>query len=50
MSSQDQQHGPSWLSYLSEDWMAVVIGLGLVLLVLLGVIIRVPWPLLGFLK
>ena len=35
---------------LSEDWLAVIIGLGLVALVWLGVITNVPWPLFGFLK
>ena len=35
---------------LSEDWLAVIIGLGLAALVWLGVIANVPWPLFGFLK
>ncbi|MFQ5577182.1 MAG: hypothetical protein ACE5G8_09380 [Anaerolineae bacterium] len=35
---------------LSEDWLAVIIGLGLVVLAWLGVIAKVPWPLIGLLK
>lgn len=35
---------------LSEDWWAVIIGLGLAALVWAGVITRVPWPLFGFLR
>jgi hypothetical protein len=50
MSQEDQQREPSWLSSLSEDWLAVVIGLGLVALVWIGAITKVPWPLFGFFK
>lgn len=35
---------------ISEDWWAVIIGLGLAAMVWLGVITRVPWPLFGLLK
>lgn len=49
MNHKDQQKS-TWLSGLSEDWLAVVIGLCLVVLVWLGVIVNVPWPLFGFLK
>ena len=40
----------SWLARLGEDWLAVIVGLTLVLLIWIGVIVEVPWPLLGFLK
>jgi hypothetical protein len=50
MSQKDQQQKPSWLSRPGEDWLAVIIGLGLVALVWIGAIINVPWPLFGFLK
>lgn len=50
MSQQDHQQRQSWLSRLGEDWIAVIIALGLVLLVWIGVITNVPWPLFGFLK
>lgn len=33
----------------SEDWLAVIIGLLLALLVGVGWITRVPWPLFGWL-
>jgi hypothetical protein len=45
-----EKHKPSLLSRLGEDWLAVIIGLGLVLFVWAGMIARVPWPLFGFLK
>jgi hypothetical protein len=35
---------------LSEDWWAVIIGLGLAALIWAGVITQVPWPLFGLLK
>ena len=35
---------------LTEDWWSVVIGLALVLLVWLGVLGKVPWPLFGLLN
>ena len=50
MSQKDQQQKPSGLSRLGEDWLAVIIGLGLVTLVWIGAIANVPWPLFGFLK
>jgi hypothetical protein len=45
-----EERKPSWLSRLGEDWLAVIIGLGLVLLVWVDAIAHVPWPLFGFLK
>jgi hypothetical protein len=50
MSHEDQEQKPSWVSGLSEDWLAVVIGLGLVVLVWLGAIASMPWPLFDLLK
>lgn len=35
---------------LSEDWLSVVIGLVVVLMVALGAMTRVPWPLFGWFK
>lgn len=35
---------------LSEDWLSVIIGLTLVLVVALGALAKVPWPLFGWLK
>ena len=34
---------------VSEDWLAVIIGLVLVLIVWIGLVERIPWPLLGVL-
>lgn len=50
MSQKDRQQKSSRLAGLSEDWLAVLIGLRLVVLVWIGVITHVPWPLFGFLK
>jgi len=33
---------------LGEDWLSVIIGLILVVLVWIGVVGRVPWPLFGW--
>ena len=33
--------------HLSEDWLSVIIGLFLLLLVYVGAIADVPWPLFG---
>ena len=44
------QEGRSWFARLGEDWLAVIVGLALVLLTWIGVIVEAPWPLLGFLK
>jgi hypothetical protein len=49
MSTSEQQN-PARLSGLSEDWQAVIIGMGLALLVWLGVIKSIPWPLFGIWK
>ncbi len=40
---------PSRRFRLSEDWQATLIGLLLVLLIALGVITSIPYPLLGIL-
>jgi hypothetical protein len=50
MSESPQQRKQSWFSQLSEDWLAVIVGLALVILTWVGVITEVPWPLLGLLK
>jgi hypothetical protein len=50
MNEQQHQSKPSWLSRLGEDWLAVLIGLGLVGLVRIGAIASVRWPLFGLLK
>ncbi|MCX6093635.1 MAG: hypothetical protein NTY63_02270 [Candidatus Bipolaricaulota bacterium] len=34
----------------SEDWLAVLIGLAVVLAVALGGLAKVPWPLFGWFK
>ncbi len=48
--SESPQEERSWFSQLGEDWLAVIVGLILVLLTWVGVITDVPWPLFGFLK
>ncbi len=35
---------------LSEDWLSVLVGLLVVLLVALGGLARVPWPLFGWFR
>lgn len=40
-----EEQKQSWFSRLGEDWLAVIIGLGLILLVWIGIITKVPWPL-----
>jgi hypothetical protein len=35
---------------LSEDWLALIIGLILTALVWIGVITKIPWPVFGWLK
>ena len=35
---------------LNEDWMATIIALGIVLFVYIGILPKLPWPLIGFLK
>lgn len=50
MSQQSSGQKPARGFRLSEDWLAVIIGLILVVLVRLGAIGRVPWPLFGFWK
>ena len=34
----------------NEDWLALLIGLTLALLVGIGVLVKVPWPVFGWLK
>ena len=50
MSQKEQQQKSSWFSRLGEDWIAVIIGLVLVVLVRIGVIANIPWPLFGIWK
>ena len=50
MNQGDQQQKPSRMSALGKDWLAVIIGLGLVALVWIGAITNVPWPLFGLLR
>jgi len=38
------------LTSLNEDWQALIVGLALVLLVWIGVIAKVPWPIFGWWK
>lgn len=35
---------------LSEDWIAVILGLALALLVGVGLVSKIPWPLFGWLR
>jgi hypothetical protein len=35
---------------LSEDWLSVIIGLAMVVLIWINVLPSIPWPILGFLK
>lgn len=35
---------------LGEDWLALIIGLALAALVWIGVIVKIPWPVFGWLK
>ncbi len=35
---------------LGEDWLAVIMGLILTALVWIGVIVKIPWPVFGWLK
>ena len=37
-------------SRLSEDWLSVLVGLLVVLLVALGGLSKVPWPLFGWFR
>ena len=46
MGNNDAKEKPK----LSEDWLAVIIGLLLVVLVWVGGITQVPWPLFGWFK
>jgi hypothetical protein len=47
MSEKDQDSNSGMVPRISEDWLAVIIGLVLVGLVWIGAITNVPWPLLG---
>ncbi len=44
------QPGKSLFTRLGEDWIAVIIGLGLVALVSSGLISHVPWPLFAIFR
>lgn len=35
---------------LNEDWLSVIVGLGITVLVWVGVLGKLPWPIIGFLK
>lgn len=35
---------------LGEDWLALIIGLTLAALVWIGVIVKIPWPVFGWLQ
>lgn len=35
---------------LGEDWLALIVGLILTALVWIGVIVKIPWPVFGWLK
>ena len=47
MSEKYSDSKSSNLQTINEDWLAVIIGLVLVGLVWIGVITKVPWPLIG---
>ena len=33
---------------INEDWMSVIVGLGIVVLVWIGILGKLPWPLFGW--
>ncbi len=35
---------------ISEDWMSVIVGLLIVVLVWINILGKLPWPIIGFLK
>lgn len=35
---------------ISEDWLAVIIALGIIIVIFLGWLPELPWPLLGWFK
>jgi hypothetical protein len=35
---------------LNEDWWATIIGLGIVVLIWINILPKLPWPIIGFLK
>ena len=35
---------------LSEDWLSVIIAFGLIILIWIGVLPKLPWPILGLFK
>jgi hypothetical protein len=41
--SHPSESSTSWWSRLGEDWLSVIIGLILALLVYLGILVNVPW-------
>lgn len=38
------------MSKISEDWWSVIVGLGITALILLNILGKLPWPIIGFLK
>ena len=36
------------MAKISEDWMSVIVGLGIVVLVWIGLFGKLPWPLFGW--
>lgn len=47
MSEKNPKTQSSKTLTINEDWLAVIIGLVLVVLVWLGIVADVPWPLIG---
>jgi hypothetical protein len=35
---------------INEDWLSVIIGLAITALIWVGVLGKLPWPIIGFLK
>ena len=38
------------MSKINEDWLATIIALAIVVLVYIGLLGKLPWPIIGFLK
>jgi hypothetical protein len=47
MSKNHPDGKPDKVQVISEDWLAVIIGLVLIGLVWIGLLSNVPWPLIG---
>jgi hypothetical protein len=39
-----------FLMKINEDWLSVILGLGITVLVWIGILGKLPWPIIGFLK